>query len=133
MIITRRAFLGACLLPALMVTGCVSAKKKIPEGMSEAAFDMGTEAYNNTSQYLDGKVGFKTTGAKIDKIMDAYKGKFTIDNIYSADSSLLTAVFNIDYIFNHEDENTAKKHLPTSRDQLGYVLETGHFPEADTK
>lgn len=121
------ALAAAVALAAFALAGCTSnqqsePQKQIPAGMTESAFDMGTEVHDITSQSLMHELDDQAVRAKIQKAIDGDR----IDKTSRQDMRVSVMCMN-EYMcftgtFQMED-------LADYNDDLQYTLATGEFAE----
>ncbi|OFK22892.1 hypothetical protein [Olsenella sp. HMSC062G07] len=128
--ITRRAFIAAMGIALVGVSGCSSGKqeKNVPDGMSEAAFDLGTEVYDLAGEFLEDKTGPETAGAKVQTAIDNRAKKIDANN-NKGDQRVLNLSAMIQMEFSMQGDDASGSVIKQYRDGLGYVLETGEYPD----
>lgn len=132
----RIAAFALTVVVAALVTvfacGCSSQpaeEKNIPDGMSEAAYDMGTEIYDLCGSYISGSDGYDTTAAAVTSAMQKYAGDIDTENSeQDMRAFMMCSVINMELTTNEEGEYS-KGSIENYRDGLGYTLQTGEYSD----
>ncbi len=115
------AVLMAVLL-AVMMCGC--GHKDIPEGMSEEAYDFGTQMVEIANDYLDGSISANAAEVRMDRASESFR----CTDGCEADARVDSMAYFVQDSLSSSTEEHAKANMRTYRDALEHVLETGEYP-----
>ncbi len=119
----KLVIIAATLLAALALAGCSQqSQKSIPEGMTEAAYDMGTEVHDLASQYLMHDLDEQAARAKIQKATSSA----SIDKTSRQDMRVSVMAMNVYMCFTGVFQMAD---LADYNDDLQYTLSTGEFTD----
>lgn len=112
--------------------GCASQpaeEKDIPDGMSEAAYDMGMEIYDLSGDCISGADGYDTTSAAIQSAFEEYASN--IDTESSKPDERVVMMSSLVYMefYAGEESEYSKGNVESYRDGLGYTLGTGEYSD----
>lgn len=134
--LTRRELIASAGIVILGVSACgkeddnsATDKKNIPEGMSEAAYDMGTEIYELSGDYLSNADGYDTTGAAVQAAIDEYAPNMDIENNKPDERVFMLSTMIAMELTTGEEDGHTKNNVENYLDGLGYTLETGEYSE----
>lgn len=123
------AVTGAAILS---LAGCSSQpeeEKSIPEGMSEAAYDMGTKVYDLAGSYVSGSDGYDTTAAAVQSAIDENGPNIDAENNKPDERVLMLCTMIAMELTTGDEDEYSQGNVENLRDALGYTLETGEYSE----
>ena len=118
----KLVMIAAALLAAFALAGCQQSQKEIPEGMTEAAYDMGMEVHDLAGQYLMHELDEQTARAKIQKATTSAG----IDKTSRQDVRVSVMAMNVYMCFTGVFQMAD---LADYNDDLQYTLSTGEFTD----